>query len=111
MFRSSKIPLLAKDARNGAPGSRGGGRSARPTNLGFAVNLGPPPANADEQESPVAEKVRGLAFKGMADELEEPSDHEQPQRIHPEAMKEKTGDRDCNRNQNCGNAERVADAI
>jgi hypothetical protein len=44
---------------------------------GFALDLGPPPAEADEEESPVAEELRGLAFEGVADELEKPSKDEQ----------------------------------
>ena len=40
---------------------------------GFAVDLGPPPADAYEQETPVGKKLRRLAFEGMADELENPS--------------------------------------
>ena len=43
---------------------------------GFAVDFGPPPADADEEEPPIAEEFRRLAFEGVADELENPSDHE-----------------------------------
>jgi hypothetical protein len=39
----------------------------------FAPNLCPPPADADEEESPVAEEFWRLAFEGMTDELENPS--------------------------------------
>ena len=80
-------------------------------NLGFAVDLRPPPPYAHEQKSPVAEKFRRLAFKGVADELEDPSDREQPKRVEPQAMKEEAGDGDRDRNENSGNAECVADAI
>ena len=44
--------------------------------LRFAVDLGPPPADADEEESPVAQEFWRLALESVADELEDPSDHE-----------------------------------
>ena len=78
---------------------------------GSAVDLGPPPADADEEESPVAEKFGGLAFKGVADELENPSADEQCEREDPEAMEEESGGGDGDGEQNSGDAEGVADAI
>jgi len=78
---------------------------------GSAANLSPPPADADEEESPVAEEFRWLAFEGVADELEDPSDYEERQRVEQKAMKEESSDRDCERKQNGRNAEGVADAI
>jgi hypothetical protein len=39
------------------------------------VNLGPPPPDADEQESPVAKKLRWLALESVADELKNPPDY------------------------------------
>src|ERR1700687_3114774 len=92
-------------------------RSVRPTRFdlrgssGFAVDLGPPPADADEQESPVAEEFGRLAFKGVADELEDPSDCEQRQRVKPQPMIEKSDEEDPNRNKNGRNAKGVAEAI
>jgi len=41
--------------------------------LCLAVNLSPPPSDADEQKPPVLEKFRRLAFERMADELKNPS--------------------------------------
>jgi hypothetical protein len=79
--------------------------------LGAAADFGPPPADADEEESPVAEEFRWLAFEGVADELEDPSEHEQRQRVKPQAMEEESSDGDCDRDQDRGNAEGVAGAI
>ena len=62
-----------------------------PAPSGFAVNLCPPPADADEQESPVTEEFRGLAFEGVADELENPPEQKQGQGVGPETMDEDTG--------------------
>jgi len=59
--------------------------------LRFTVNLGPPPSHADKQESPVVEEFRRLTFKCMADELEDPSEDEDSQRVHPKAVKEDAG--------------------
>lgn len=63
--------------------------------LGAALDLGPPPADADEEESPVFEEFRRLAFEGMADELEDPSQDEEGEGIGPEAVDEDAGHKDC----------------
>ena len=79
--------------------------------LGSALNLGPPPSDADEEEAPVAEKLRRLAFESVTDELEDPSDDEERQCVQPQAVEEETGDEDCHRGENQGNAEGVAGAV
>src|SRR6185503_7223769 len=65
---------------------RGGKTAGKPANLarrvarsgsGLAADLGQPPAQADEQEAPVLHELGWLAFVGVADELEDPADHEQ----------------------------------
>src|SRR5271169_6957852 len=78
---------------------------------GFAVDFGPPPADAHEEESPVVEEFRRLAFKGVADELENPSDHEKSEGVDPQMMDEDAGEKNGDRNHNRRNAEGVADAI
>ena len=67
--------------------------------LGFAVDLGPPPADAHEEEAPVVEEFGRLAFEGVADELENPSHEEERERVHPQAMDEETGHEGCDRDQ------------
>jgi len=47
------------------------------------VDLGPPPAHADEQETPVGEEFRWLTFESVADELENPSGEKQRERPYP----------------------------
>jgi hypothetical protein len=76
-----------------------------------AANLGPPPTDADEQESPVVEELRRLAFKGVADELEDPPDHEKQQGVEPEAVEEEACDEHRDGYDNCRNTERVARAV
>lgn len=78
---------------------------------GFAVHLGPPPAKADEQKSPVAEKFWRFALERVTDKLENPSQHEQSHRIQPETMNEKTGEKNCQRDNNRWDSEGVAQAI
>ena len=51
--------------------------------LGFTADLGPPPADANEEEAPVAEKFGRLAFEGVTDKLKDPTDYEQSQRPPP----------------------------
>jgi len=41
------------------------------------MNLCPPPANSEEEKSPVMKEFRWLTFERVADELEDPPDHEQ----------------------------------
>ena len=57
------------------------------------------------------EEFWGLAFEGVADELENPSDREKCRGVKPEAMVEETSDEDPDGNQNRRNTERVAGAI
>jgi hypothetical protein len=78
---------------------------------GFAVNFGPPPAGADEQETPVVEKFRGLAFKSMADELENPSGEKKPERVGPQAMEEDAGKKYWEREQDGWNAQGMTGAV
>jgi len=75
------------------------------------VNLRPPPAHSDEQESPVVEEFRRLAFEGVSDELKEPSDQEQSQAINPQPVHEDAGDKHRQGEKNRGNAEGMADAV
>src|SRR5579872_2732374 len=50
----------------------------------------PPPAHSHEQEAPVAEELRGLAFKSVTHELKNPSHYEQQQRVPPQSMQEES---------------------
>ena len=56
-------------------------------------------------------EFRRLAFKGMTNELEDPADYEQSQRVEPQTMDEETRDEDRDRNKNSGNTESVAEAV
>src|ERR1700683_3021681 len=78
---------------------------------GFAVNLGPPPAHADEQETPVAEKLRRFALEGVADELENPSQNKESERVGPEAMEENAAGKNRDREQDGRNAQSMAGAV
>ena len=51
--------------------------------LRLAVDLGPPPSNADKQKAPIVEKFRRFAFEGVADKLEHPSEEKQSRGIAP----------------------------
>jgi len=75
------------------------------------VNLGPPPADADEEESPVAEKLWWLAFEGMADELENPSEDKQGECIRPQAMHKNAHEKYQDGKQDGRNPKRVAGAV
>ena len=104
-------PLPATD--NLAAVSSESGRMMKDSRTGsrFAVNLCPPPADADEEKAPVREKFRGLAFEGMADELENPSNDKEGESIGPQAMNEDTGQKKWDGEQNRRYAQRVAEAV
>jgi hypothetical protein len=57
------------------------------------------------------EKFRRLALEGVADELENPSDDEQSQRVEPKPMQEDAGDKKRNRKQDGRDAQGVTDAV
>ena len=78
---------------------------------GFALDLGPPPADANEQETPVAEELRGLAFEGVADELEKPSEEEKTQSVGPQAMDEDAGYKYRDREDDGRDAQGVAEPV
>ena len=63
--------------------------------LGFTLDFRPPPADAYEKETPVAKEFRGLAFEGVADELEKPSEEKKSQRVGPQAMEEDARYKNC----------------
>ena len=68
-----------------------GHEGSRRKNLGFAVNLGPPPAHANKQESPVVEEFRRLAFEGVSDELQDPSKDKKDEGEPPQPMAKESG--------------------
>ena len=57
------------------------------------------------------EEFRRFAFEGMADELENPSDEEQSQRVQPQAVEENAGDKKQDREQDGRNAQRMTGAV
>ena len=75
------------------------------------MDLSPPPADADEQEPPVVEEFRRLALEGVADELENPSDEEQTQRVKPQAVEEDAGCKKRDREQDGRDTQRVTHAV
>src|SRR3954447_22390463 len=78
---------------------------------GFAGNLGPPPAHAHKQESPVVEELRWLTLKSVTDELKQPSKNEERESYPPEAVTDEAGSKQGERNQDGWNAVRVTNAV
>jgi hypothetical protein len=56
-------------------------------------------------------EFRRLAFEGVTDKLENPSDEEQSQRVHPQAVNEDAGDENWHRKQDGRDAQRVTNAV
>jgi hypothetical protein len=79
--------------------------------LRAVADFGPPPADADEEESPVVEKFGLFALEGVADELEYPSQQKEREGVGPEAMHENAGSEDGDRQENQRDAQRVAGAV
>lgn len=57
------------------------------------------------------EELRRLALEGVADELEDPANHEQRKSVEPQAMYEGGGNENGDRKKNKRNAEGVAETI
>ena len=57
------------------------------------------------------EEFRRLPLEGVADELEDPSNEEQSERIHPQPVEEDAGDKKRGREQNGRNAQRVTHPV
>jgi hypothetical protein len=75
------------------------------------LDFRPPPADAYEEETPVAEEFRGLAFEGVADELENPSEEKEAESVWPEAVDEDAGEKNCHREHDGWDAQGVAEAV
>jgi hypothetical protein len=57
------------------------------------------------------EEFRRLALEGVADELENPSDEEQSQRVHPQPVEEDADYKKWDREQDGRNPQRVTHAV
>ena len=57
------------------------------------------------------EEFRRLAFEGVSDELKNPSDHEQTERVQPQPVEEDAGDEHRQRQQDGRDAQRVTQAV
>jgi hypothetical protein len=75
------------------------------------MDLCPPPAHADEKETPVLKELRRLSFEGVSDELKNPSDEEQAERIRPKTVEEETGDKKRRREQDGRDAQSVTHPV
>ena len=75
------------------------------------MDLRPPPTYANEQEAPVVEELRRLAFEGVADELEDPSQDKEAKSIGPKAMDKDAANKKQQRNQDGRDTQRVARPI
>jgi len=75
------------------------------------AHLGPPPAHADQQKSPVVEKLRLFAFEGMADELQNPSQNKQRGGVDPQGMKKDASNRQRQGKHDQRNAKAVAQPV
>jgi len=70
-----------------------------------------PPSSSDEQEPPVAEKLRRFAFEPMANELQDPADHKHRQRHRPEAIDAERDNRQRHRHGDEWDADRMTRAV
>jgi hypothetical protein len=66
----------------------------------LAVNLGPPPTDADKQETPVVKKLELFVLEGVTDELQCPSRQKKHKRIKPEPVNKNAEKEKTERNQN-----------
>ena len=66
--------------------------------LDFAADFGCPPAGSDQEEAPVFEELRRLAFDSVTEELKSPAAYEEcdagPEQAMPEDAREQDGQRE-----------------
>ena len=74
-------------------------------------DLGDPPAQSDEQKSPVVHKFGRLPFDGMADKLENPPGDKQGHRNSPESVQEQCDHEQRQRQRDERDAQRVTPAV
>ena len=78
---------------------------------GLALNLRPPPAHADKQETPVVKELRLFVFEGVADELQCPSRQKKDKRVKPQPVNENAEKEQAERNQNGRNPQGMANPV
>ena len=71
------------------------------------MDLSPPPAHSNKQKAPVVEELGRLTLERVPDELENPSNKEQSQRIQPQGVEEDAGNKKWAREQDGWNAQRM----
>ena len=76
--------------------------------LHLALNLSPPPTDADKQEAPVVKELGLFALEGVADKLERPSHKKKHNRVKPQAVNEHASQRQGKRKENCRYAQGMA---
>src|SRR5687768_5515751 len=76
-----------------------------------ATHFRQPPAQADEEKSPVLQKLRRLPFHRVTEELEDPANGKHRQRDPPEAPDKEGDDEEWKRHRDERNAERVTEPI
>jgi hypothetical protein len=79
--------------------------------LSPAADFGPPPADADEEESPIVEEFWFFTLEGVADELEDPSQQKKSEGVGPQAMHKNAGYEDADREENQRDTQRVGGAV
>jgi hypothetical protein len=78
---------------------------------GFAAHFGPPPACPYEKKTPIVEELGLFALKGVANELQGPSEDEQAKGVHPEPMEKDGGYSERKRHEDERNAEGMAHPV
>lgn len=76
-----------------------------------SAHLGPPPADTDEQKTPVLEEFRWLVLKCVPDELQQPPKSEESGGKHPKPMIKDGAHRKRQREHNQRNAKAMAEAV
>ena len=76
-----------------------------------SAHLGRPPADTDDQKTPVLEEFRWLVLKGVADELQKPSKNEESGGKHPKPMIEDGAHGKRQREHNQRNAKAMAETV
>src|SRR5258706_5702483 len=104
VLRYVRRPVMVNDRYPGEAGTSCGASVLPP-------HLGEPPAQPDEEETPVMEELGRFALRVVAGKLENPADHEQCDGYRPEIGPEKHNGKQRYGAGDHWNANRVADAV
>src|SRR5437763_17139759 len=85
--------------------------AACPSQLGSPPDLRHPPSRSHQQEAPIVKELWKLAFEGVSDKLEDPTENEQCDRNTPKSRNEGNDQQESQGEDDQRNADGMANAV